>query len=319
MKCAKQYLNRLWVGACCLAVSYTTQAQTDADAIMMNRRNLCIGPMYSYSSWKNYWEGTLKRNNENLGTVSTQMASVMGTYGVTDKLNLLFGLPYVKTKASGGTLHGLKGLQDFSLWVKWMPFEKQVGPGTLSLYAIGGLSTPVSNYVADFLPMSIGLHSTNGTLRAMADYQVEDFFATVSGSYVFRSNISIDRTAYYTTEMHQTNKVDMPNATQWMFRTGYRTDRLIAEAIVSNWTTQGGFDITRNNMPFPSNRMNMTGLGLNIKYNVKAVNGLSLIGGGNYTIAGRNVGQATMVEGAVFYIIDFNPKKRNSNKQTDKK
>ncbi|MBS1566103.1 MAG: hypothetical protein JST39_17095, partial [Bacteroidetes bacterium] len=194
-------------------------AQTDADAIMMNKHNLCIGPMYSYSSWKNYWEGTLKRDNENLGTVSTQMASVMGTYGVTDKLNLLFGLPYVKTKASAGTLHGQKGLQDLSLWIKWMPFEKQVGPGTLSLYAIGGASTPVSNYVADFLPLSIGLHSTNLTGRLMADYQVGDFFATASGSYVWRSNISIDRNAYYTTQMHLTNKVEMPDAAQWMFRT----------------------------------------------------------------------------------------------------
>ncbi|HSC37296.1 MAG TPA: hypothetical protein VLD19_05485, partial [Chitinophagaceae bacterium] len=150
----------------------TAMAQTDADAIMMSKHNLCIGPMYSYSSWKDYWEGTLKRNNENLGTVSTQMAAVMGTYGVTDKLNVLFGLPYVKTRASAGTLHGQKGLQDLSLWIKWMPYEKKVGKGTLSLYGIGGLSTPTTNYVADFLPLSIGLHSTNLTLRVMADYQV---------------------------------------------------------------------------------------------------------------------------------------------------
>jgi hypothetical protein len=180
------------------------------------------------------------------------------------------------------------------------------------LYGIGGLSTPTTNYVADFLPLSIGLHSTNLTLRVMADYQVNDFFATVSGSYVLRSNISIDRTAYYTTEMHLTNKVEMPDAAQFMFRGGYRTDRLIAEAIVSNWTTLGGFDITRNNMPFPSNKMNMTGLGVNIKYNVKAVDGLSLIGGGSYTIAGRNVGQSGTVEGAVFYILDFSPRTKKT-------
>jgi len=311
----KFFLNTIicrWLFCTGLLYSAGATAQTDADAIMMSKHNLCIGPMYSYSSWKNYWEGTLKRDNENLGTVSTQIAAVMGTYGLTSKLNLLFGLPYVKTKASAGTLHGQKGLQDLSLWIKWMPYEKQVGPGTLSLYGIGGLSAPTTNYVADFLPLSIGLHSTNLTARIMADYQVKDFFATVSGSYVRRSNISIDRTAYYTTEMHYTNKVNMPDAAQWMLRGGYRTERLIAEAIVSNWTTLGGFDITRNNMPFPSNKMNMTGLGVNIKYNVKAVDGLSLIGGGSYTIAGRNVGQATTVEGAVFYILDFGPRKKKA-------
>jgi hypothetical protein len=52
-----------------------------------------------YSSWKNYWEGTLKRENLNLGDLSLQMYSVMGNYGITNKLNVLFGLPYVKTKA----------------------------------------------------------------------------------------------------------------------------------------------------------------------------------------------------------------------------
>ena len=37
--------------------------------------------------------------------------------------------------------------------------------------------------------------------------------------------------------------------------------------------------------------------GVNIKYNIKAVDGLSVIGGGgNYTLAGRNVGQATTVQ-----------------------
>jgi len=102
-------------------------AQTDIDAIMMEKKALCVGPMYSYSSWKNYWEGTLKRDNENLGTVSTQMIGVMGTYGVSKKLNVLFGAPYVITKASAGTLHGQKGIQDLSLFVKWRPFQKKIG------------------------------------------------------------------------------------------------------------------------------------------------------------------------------------------------
>src|SRR3954471_24877271 len=97
-----------------IASSEYCNAQTDIDAIMMEKNALCIGPMYSYSSWKNYWEGNLKRENRNLGTVSTQMIGLMGDYGVTKRLNVLFGAPYVITKASAGTLHGMKGLQDLS-------------------------------------------------------------------------------------------------------------------------------------------------------------------------------------------------------------
>ncbi len=137
----------------------TTQlsfAQTDIDAIMMAKKQLCAGPMYSYSSWKNYWEGTLKRDNLNLGTVSAQTFSVMAAYGISGKLNILFSAPYVSTKASAGTLHGMKGVQDLNFYIKWMPIESQVGPGTFSLYTIGGLSFPLANYVADYLPLAIG-------------------------------------------------------------------------------------------------------------------------------------------------------------------
>jgi hypothetical protein len=305
--------------SCLLALTMHLNAQTDADAIMMVKNNFCVGGMYSYSSWKNYWEGTLKRDNQNLGTVSTNMIGVMGNYGISSKLNVLFSLPYVQTKASAGTLHGQKGFQDVSLWLKWMPFEKQVGPGTLSIYGIGGVTFPSTDYVADYLPLSIGLKSRNLTFRAMADYQVGSFFATISGSYVYRSNIKIDRSSYYDTQLHLTNEVEMPDAAQFNVRAGYRTDRLIAEALLGNWTTLGGFDITRNNMPFPSNKMNMTAVGINLKYNIKAIDGLSVIGGGNTTIAGRNVGQATSFNGGIFYILSFTGHHKNTSNTPDKK
>lgn len=286
------------------------QAQTDLDGIMMSKKNFCVGLQYSYSSWTHYWEGTHKRDNENLGRVSTQMVGVMGSYGITNKLNLLFSLPYVTTKATAGTLHGMQGVQDFTLHVKWMPVETKVGKGDLSAYVIGGYSFPVSNYAADFLPLSIGLRSRNLYLRAMADYQLGRFFGAASGTYVMRSNITIDRNAYYTTRMHLTNEVDMPDATSFNVRTGYRYKGSIAEIILDNWTTLGGFDITRNNMPFPSNKMNATRLGVNLKYEGIGLPGLSLIGGGNYTLAGRNMGQAATFYSGLFYIINFNGKKK---------
>jgi hypothetical protein len=319
MSYIKKYLQKIIPAAVCCCISWhTVKAQTDADAIMMIKNNFCVGGMYNYSSWKNYWEGTLKRNNENLGTVSTQMIGIMGNYGITNKLNVLFGIPYVKTNATDGTLHGQKGVQDLSLWLKWMPFEKEIGPGTLSIYTVGGFSLPVTNYVADFLPLSIGLRSKNVTLRAIADYQIGDWFGTVSGSYIIRSNINIDRSSYYTTQIHLTDEVEMPNASQYNVRAGYRTERLIAETVFSQWNTLGGFDITRNNMPFPSNKMNMTTVGANFKYNIKTIDGLSIIGGANTTVAGRNVGQATGFNAGIFYILDFTGR-RTTPKQTSPK
>ena len=297
-----------------ILITHLSFAQTDMDAIMMEKKQLCIGPMYSSSSWKNYWEGTLKRENLNLGTVSTQAFSLMGAYGVTGNLNLLFTAPFIKTNASAGTMAGMQGVQDLSLFVKWMPIEREVGNGTFSLYTIGGVSIPLTNYVADFLPLSIGLQSKTASARLMLDYQLQSWFTTASFTYVVRDNIQIDRTAYYTTQAHLTNEVEMPNASNFNFRAGYRSSKLIAEAVLTKWTTLGGFDISRNNMPFPGNRMNATTIGANFKYVVTANHNLALIGGANTTVSGRNMGQSTNMYGGIFYILDFTPKEKSSTK-----
>ncbi|MBL7743226.1 MAG: hypothetical protein JNN00_07075 [Chitinophagaceae bacterium] len=309
-----KYREKFLFSALLLVCSTPSNAQTDIDAIMMEKNAFCVGPMYSYSSWKNYWEGTLKRENLNIGKVSTQMFGLMGNYGITRKLNALFSVPYVKTKASAGTLHGLDGIQDLSLFLKWRPVQKKVGDGKLSLFAIGGVSFPLSDYVADFLPLSIGLRSKAASARLMADYQKGDLFATLSGTYVFRDKIKIDRTSYYTTEMHYTNEVEMPDGMNWNFRAGFRNHRWIAEAVANQWNTLGGFDITRNNMPFPSNKMNATTVGVNIKYVIPSLPELSIVGGGNTTVAGRNMGQSTTVYGSFFYVLDFSPKAKTAAK-----
>ncbi len=295
-----------------------SKAQTDIDGIMMEKNAFCVGPMFGYSSWKNYWEGELKRENLNLGKVSTPMYSLMGNYGISNKLNVLFGVPYVKTKASAGQLKGQKGMQDLSLWIKWKAYSKKIGQGRLSLFAIGGYSFPVSDYVADFLPMSIGLQSKNLSLRGMADYQRGAWFGTLSGTFVRRSNIEIDRTSYYTTEMHYTNEVKMPDAASFNLRVGYRNKGLIAEAIADNWITLGGFDITRNNMPFPSNKMNATRLMFNFKYDMPFHPQLSLTGNAFTTVAGRNVGQASGFNAGIFYVFNFSRKQKTEPEETKK-
>lgn len=281
-------------------------AQTDIDAIMMSKNNFCVGAVYQYSSWNEYWEGTFKRENLNLGTVSAQGAAVMGNYGITNKLNVLFSVPYVQTKASAGTMLGQKGMQDLALTVKYMPLEKTVGNATYSIYALGIYSMPTTDYSADYLPLSIGLHSKTATLRLMGDVQVEEFFTTLSFAYSKRANITIDRNSYLADEVHYTNEVDMPDAINFNLRLGYRSDRLIAEAVIDNWTTQsGGFDITKNNMPFPSNTMNTWKLGLSAKYTLKQIPELAIVGGYNIVTEGRNVGKAASLYGGIFYVIKF--------------
>jgi hypothetical protein len=288
---------------------FSSFAQTEIDAIMMSKNNFCTGLMYGHNNWKNYWEGSFRRDNQNLGTVSSQMIGLMGNYGFKDNLNFLFSIPHISTKASAGTLAGSNGIQDLSLFVKWMPIEQKLGKGDFSFYTILGGSTPMSNYVKDYLPLSIGLGSTTLSGRLMLDYQVKNIFITGSAAYFLRGKVSIDRQAYYTTQMHYTNEVLMPATTNFNIRTGYRSGHIIAEAVLDIMQTNGGFDITKNNMPFLSNKMNGTRIGANFKYTFSSIDGLSIIGNAMYTVAGRNIGQTTSLSGGVFYIIDFTKKK----------
>lgn len=291
-------------------------AQTDDDAITMAKKNLCVGGMYSHSGWNYYWEGTYRRNNQNLGTVTTQMVGLMAIYGLTPRLNVVANAPYVWSDASAGTLHPMHGIQDLSGWLKWEAVKQNVGAaGKLKLFAAVGGSVPLTNYMADYLPLSIGLHSRTASGRIIADYQLGHFFVTATGTYTWRSNITIDEVSYYTTEFHETNHVQMPNENSYILRAGYRSNTWIVEGMLSGMTTLGGFDIRRNDMPFPSNRMDATMAGAHVKYEFSSgrLKGLSFTADGSYTIAGRNMGQATMFGAGVFYTLDFSHGVRGNN------
>lgn len=281
------------------------QSQTELDAIMMNKTQFCNGLQYTFSSWKKYWESELKRENLNLGTVTTQSVMYMANYGITDNLNVMIGAPYVWTKASAGTLQGSKGIQDISAFVKWRAYNKKLGKGKISLFAIGGVSTPLSNYVIDYLPLSIGLGSTNLIARGMADYLINKISITGSAAYIRRGNVKIDRTSYFDTQIRLTSEIQMPDVAQYQLRMGYRGKYLIAEGLLTNWTTLGGFDITRNNMPFPSNKMNNTTAGAYVKYTIKQHTNLAILGSANFTVAGRNMGQANTYSAGAFYAFYF--------------
>jgi hypothetical protein len=286
------------------------QAQTEIDGIMMRKKLLCIGVTANQSNWKNYWEGTYKRENLNLGTVSSFAATVMGNYGISDRCNIIFGLPYIQSKASEGQLAPQKNVQDLSMFGKFCSKGKTIGKGEITGILISGFSIPISNYTPDLLPLSIGLQSKTAMVRTMVDYQYKNFVATISSAYIYRGNVRLDRNTYYTTEMHYSNQVWMPNVSNFHIRAGYRGMKLVAEAILDQTNTLGGFDITKNNMPFVSNKMNATRAGIHIKYEVPKVDGLSIVADGMATLAGRNIGQTNMYGGGIFYVMNTSKKNK---------
>ncbi len=295
---------------CCLAFCKIAAAQTPADALMIPKNYYCAAVMYDHSSWTDYWEGTFKRDNANIGKLTTNTYDFTGNYGITNKLDFLFTIPYVTTNASQGTLKGQHGVQDLALTLKWLPYLTEIGKGIFSVNVMAATSIPLSNYEPDFLPVSIGLHSTTFSGRVLANYQIGRFFAAAAGQYIERDDITLDQDSYYTTQLIYSNKVYMPNVTNFLASAGYRSLKLNVEAIVSQTTTHGGFDIRKNDMPFPSNEMNMTVAGGLLKYSLEGASGLELTAGGNYVLKGRNVGQSTDFFGGVLYVFSVVKQKK---------
>src|SRR5690349_21544714 len=98
--------------SCLLAATSVMSAQTIDDGLMVGRKTLFSGVLYTHDSWDHYWEGALNRVNGNLGTITTQTTQYTATYGVLDRLNLLATVPYTWTDASQGVLSGMSGWHD---------------------------------------------------------------------------------------------------------------------------------------------------------------------------------------------------------------
>ncbi len=295
-------------------------SQTEVDGLFMAKKNFCGGIIADYSRWDHYWEGELYRDNLNIGAFTSKSAMLMGNYGINSKTNAIFTLPYIQNQVSGGTLIGQQGFQDLSVYLKRELYLKNVNGWLVSAIGVLGFSTPVSNYVADYLPLSIGLKSRNAMGRFTIDVQKKQFFATGSVFTALRSNIQIDRNSYYTTELIYNNQVNMPNLTGFNLRLGWRKDPdHYIEAVVDRMNTVGGFDIRRNDMPFPSNNMDAVRLGVGAKWGIPKTNGLSAIVMANQTITGRNVGQSQNISaGLVYQFVVASPKTNKEGKETSK-
>ncbi len=304
--CAAQHVVRglLAVG---LATS-SLVAQAPDDGVLMSRKTLNVGAVYGHERWSEYWEGTLKRTNDNIGTLTTQSATLVGHYGVTDRLTLVGMLPYVWTRASQGTLHGLRGVQDLSFAAKYQvlttPFT---GAGTLSAIIVGAAGVPASDYTPDFLPLSIGLGSRRASARMTLRFQSHgDWFVDGTAARTWRNQVKLDRVAYYTDgELYLTNRVAMPGLFDWKVSAGFRKKRFFVPVSIVQQRTLGGGDIRRQDMPFVSNRMNYTKAEAMVMYGLSVPTDLALQLGASRTLSGRNVGQATMITFGAFHTFRF--------------
>ena len=279
-------------------------AQTMDDGSMMPKRTLSLGVLYAHDSWDQYWEGTLKRSNGNIGTLTTQSVTMVTGYSVSDRLGLIAALPYVWTHASQGVLHDMSGFQDLAFGARFKLLSSAPGRyGAFSAFIGGVAALPTSDYTPDFYPLSIGTAGRRAAGHFTLGFKSNSaWFADASASYMWCSNVKLNRNSYYTDgQLYLTNEVVMPNVVNYTLTTGVDLGRLRIPVSLVQQRTLGGGDIRRQDMPFVSNRMDFVKLGGGLMYELPKNLSISL--GAAHVLTGRNVGQSTTFTSGLVYAL----------------
>jgi hypothetical protein len=299
-------LSVFWLGVAMVGFS-----QTFSDAIMMKKKEICFAFMYDQGNWNEYWEGDNLITNENIGTFTRSTYMPMIAYGIIDKLNVLLSTPYVTTKSDGGQLAGVQGFQDVSVAVKYEAFKKDFGKHRVSALAVVQFGTPMSNYLSDYMPYSLGLGTQQLTGRVIGQYEFNKIiYLRASAAYVWRGQTEVERPYYYNNGSYYTTFMDVPNAVNYQVILGgwALKHNLRLEASYNIMNSVGGDDIRRWNMPQPTNNMDATQAGFFAQYyfkSIEPIKGFSLMASYNQVLDGRNVGKATHFGGGITYQFTF--------------
>ncbi len=284
------------------------RGQSIDDGVMMPKRALCAGFMYMHDGWDEYWEGTLERRNDNVGTVTTQSVALVADYGVGDRLNVIAMVPYVWTHASGGTLAGMRGLQDFTGAIKYDLLETDfTKAGFLRAIVVAAASVPMTDYAPESLPVAIGLKSKTFSTRMTLHFEAKrGWFLKASGAYTWRDKVTLDRPSYFTDgQLFLSDEVAMPDVFSYTVSAGYTRPGIQIPISFSQQSTLGGGDIRRQDMPFSSNKMNYSKVDAFVQYALPMKKNLALKVAGTQTVSGRNVGRSTTVTAGFLYTFHF--------------
>lgn len=291
MNLKSKFLGLLLAG---LGMIQLASGQTPTDGLMMPKGKICVAVLYEDANWDHYWEGTYRRTNGNVGTFNRKMVMPMVVGGITDKINLIVSLPYVKTSASGGQMAGVEGIQDFGVSLKAQLLHKKLRQSKLMVFSNLSFSTPASNYLSDYLPFSLGFGAKELGLRLIGQFEMEKGpYIRGSLAYLRRGTTEAERDFYYQDGSYYTSTMDVPNALHGQIGIGswFLQHKLRVEANLTTLRCVSGDDIRAYNTPQPTNKVDFDQVGGFAQYYFRKDGGFGVLAYYNHMFSGRNMGQ----------------------------
>ncbi len=305
--------KKIYIGLILFFCIQNLVAQSFTDGLMMPKNAVCAGFAFGQEKFGSYWEGTLLRTSP-VGNQTISSTNFFANVGIKKNFNALVNVAYMANTADKTAIAGMSGLQDITLGLKYkLPIK-----GNVSAIFVGGGTLPLTNYVAAY-PFAIGNQCKTAFGKLMLQYfdEVKGWDFSIQSGYTLRSNIKIDAPDYYTDQFVSSNEVSIPDALQHQIRGGYCTYRFILEAVGTQFQTLGGFDIRRQDMPFPSNKQESTRVGVFSAYRIKSLADVQVMGSIMYAVAGRNTGQSLTYSFGLFKNFGFTKEAMQSCKAAD--
>lgn len=270
------------------------------DGFMKGQRKASVAIIASQEAYDTYYVNKTETKNPNLGAVTTQALTLVGTYGLGYDLDLVITAPYVRTEASAGYFPKQEGLQDITGTLRWEAFDYKLGSTRLSWLFAAGYSMPMQNYVNDAF-VAIGRGSRNLDGRTMLHYKAGPFFATGQYGYIRRGQVTLDHVVnYYDPSQLNPNsgtKVNVPDVTELIIRTGVITKWVYLDVWGQKQTPRTEGTNIGPGIPFPTNGVGFTRVGTTAR--LRLVGKLGLTAGASTVLGGRNTGKSTRLDGGL--------------------
>ncbi len=262
-------------------------AQSPVSGFMKEKGKGAIAVSYSFEKYNEvYFNAELVKGIPVFNEVQTTAVNVYGNYGITNKLEAVVSLPYIKSVGKGeesflaanGFENQRSGLQDASLFLKYKAYSHRMDEGNFDFLLSLGIQTPVGGYKADEgfqSVIAIGNSGTKGMGLAIAQVKLDNgLFLTGQAGY----RIS-------------TNKV--PSAFVSEVKVGYAASKIYTDCwIAFQKSSTKGTDILQPEFQifFPATQVNYARVGSDLYFPVYKGFGINF--GLNAFVAGRNLGKS---------------------------
>lgn len=262
-------------------------AQSPLSGFMKNKGKGATVLTYSFEKYDKVFLVPLEINGVPIfNDVEISSISLYAEYALSNRLNLVFNLPYIKAEgnasdqvlANNGFENVRHGLQDLKVYAKYDLTSFDFSEARLNFMGAVGFETPLGDYAVDEgLQSIIAIGNRATTVNA-------------TGIFMYKVNTGL----FLTGQMgYSIKNGEVPNALMSEFKIGYAGSRFYLDGFIANQLSdKDGVDILGEGFTgfFPATRVNYTRVGVNAY--VPLIEGIGITGGVNQYVAGRNIGKS---------------------------